>query len=117
MPMTKQKEKQQQSKIIDGTALAGKLRESIARHVEVLVGDHKILPGLAVIIVGDDPASKIYVSNKKKLAEKTGIRSFVHELPKNASQDEVLKLIRSLNQQKKVHGILVQLPLPKQIDA
>ncbi len=116
MQMTKQKEKQQQAKIIDGAVLAQKLRESIARHVEVLVDDHKILPGLAVIIVGDDPASKIYVRNKKKLAEKVGIRSFVHELPKNTSQDEVLKLLKTLNQQKKVHGILVQLPLPKQID-
>jgi methylenetetrahydrofolate dehydrogenase (NADP+)/methenyltetrahydrofolate cyclohydrolase len=116
--MTKpKKELQQMAKIIDGKALAAKLRESIARHVEVLVSDHKILPGLAVILVGDDPASQVYVGSKKKLAEKVGIRSFVQELPKNASQDEVLKLVQKLNQDKKVHGILVQLPLPKQIDA
>src|ERR1035437_4734693 len=118
MSMTRKKEQQQpqQAKIIDGKEIAKKLRESIARHVKVLIEDHKILPGLAVIIVGDDPASQIYVSNKKKLAEKAGIRSFVYELPKNTSQDEVLKLVNTLNQQKKVHGILVQLPLPKQID-
>ena len=104
------------AKVMDGTALAKKLRESIARHVEVLIEDHKVMPGLAVIIVGNDPASHVYVSSKKKLAEQVGIRSFSHELPKNTSQDEVLKLIKKLNQDKKVHGILVQLPLPKQID-
>ena len=104
------------AKVMDGKALAKKLRESIARHVEVLIEDHKVMPGLAVIIVGNDPASHVYVSSKKKLAEQVGIRSFSHELPKNTSQDEVLKLIKKLNQDKKVHGILVQLPLPKQID-
>ncbi len=117
MTMTKQhKEIQEPAKIIDGKELAKKLRESIARHVEILVSDHKILPGLAVIIVGDDPASHVYVSSKKKLAEKVGIHSIVHALPKNASQDEVLKLVKTLNKQKNVNGILVQLPLPKQID-
>jgi methylenetetrahydrofolate dehydrogenase (NADP+)/methenyltetrahydrofolate cyclohydrolase len=103
--------------VIDGRAIAKKLRESIARHVEVLIGDHKIMPGLAVILVGDDPASHIYVTNKKKAAAGCGIRSFVHQLSKNTSQDEVLKLVDQLNRDKKVHGILVQLPLPKQIDA
>jgi methylenetetrahydrofolate dehydrogenase (NADP+)/methenyltetrahydrofolate cyclohydrolase len=117
MPVTKQKEKKQGAEIIDGKALAKKLLASIARHVEVLVADHKILPGLAVVLVGDDPASAIYVNNKKKVAAETGIRSFVHHLPKNTSQDEVLKLVQNLNREKKVHGILVQLPLPKQIDA
>jgi methylenetetrahydrofolate dehydrogenase (NADP+)/methenyltetrahydrofolate cyclohydrolase len=117
MSMTQKQEIQSLAKIIDGKALAAKLRESIARHVAVLVEDHKILPGLAVILVGDDPASQVYVGSKKKLAEKLGIRSFVYELPKNTSQDEVLKLVKELNQKKSVHGILVQLPLPKQIDA
>jgi len=115
--MVRQKEKQQRAEIIDGRALAGTLRESIARHVEVLVGDHKILPGLAVVLVGNDPGSVLYVNNKKKAAAQVGIRSFVHHLPKNTSQDEVLKLVQNLNKEKKVHGILVQLPLPKQIDA
>ncbi|MCE9508386.1 MAG: bifunctional methylenetetrahydrofolate dehydrogenase/methenyltetrahydrofolate cyclohydrolase FolD, partial [Alphaproteobacteria bacterium] len=84
--------------------------------VEVLIADHKILPGLAVVLVGDDPGSVIYVNNKKKAAAAAGIRSFVYHLPKKTSQDEVLKLIQILNKDKKVHGILVQLPLPKQID-
>ena len=116
MSVTKQKDKQQQAKIIDGKALAKKLCDSIARHVEVLIEDHKILPGLAVVLVGDDPASVIYVNKKKEAAEKVGLRSFIHHLPKNTSQDEILKLVQSLNQQKKVNGILIQLPLPKQID-
>ena len=117
MTKSKPKEDQQTAKIIDGKALAKKLRESIARHVEVLVEDHKVMPGLAVILVGDDPASHIYVNDKKKKAEQVGIRSFSYALPKNTSQDEVLKLVNKLNHDKKVHGILVQLPLPKQIDA
>lgn len=116
MSMTKKKEKQQQAEIIDGKALAKKLRESIARHVEVLISDHKVMPGLSVVLVGDDPASLLYVNNKKKAAAAAGIRSFVHHLPKNTSQDTVLKLIQTLNKEKKTHGILVQLPLPKQID-
>ncbi|MBI3441054.1 MAG: bifunctional methylenetetrahydrofolate dehydrogenase/methenyltetrahydrofolate cyclohydrolase FolD [Proteobacteria bacterium] len=105
------------AEIIDGRALAKTLRESIARHVAVLIEDHKILPGLAVVLIGDDPGSVIYVNNKKKAAVEVGIRSFVHHLPKNTSQDELLKLVQALNGEKKVHGILVQLPLPKQIDA
>lgn len=116
MQMVKKEKERQTAEIIDGKALAKALRESIARHVEVLVGDHKILPGLAVVIVGADPASRIYVRNKKKLAEEAGIRSFSHELPQNTSQDELLKLVQKLNKDTKVHGILVQLPLPKQID-
>lgn len=115
--MTAKEKKQQSAEIIDGKALAAELRASIARHVEVLVEDHKIIPGLAVVLVGDDPASAIYVNNKKKAAKAAGMRSFEHILPKNTSQDELLKLIQTLNKEKKVHGILVQLPLPKQIDA
>jgi methylenetetrahydrofolate dehydrogenase (NADP+)/methenyltetrahydrofolate cyclohydrolase len=110
------KQKEQKAALINGKALAKKLRESIARHVEVLIADHKIMPGLAVVLIGDDPASLIYVNNKKKAAAEAGIRSFVHHLPKNTSQDEVLKLIQTLNKEKKTHGILLQLPLPKQID-
>ncbi|MFH1158480.1 MAG: bifunctional methylenetetrahydrofolate dehydrogenase/methenyltetrahydrofolate cyclohydrolase FolD [Pseudomonadota bacterium] len=111
------KEKQPQGVRIDGKAIAKKLRESIARHVDVLVKDHKVLPGLAVVLVGEDPASVIYVSNKKKSAAEAGIRSFEYNLPENTSQEELLKLIQKLNKEKEVNGILVQLPLPKQIDA
>jgi methylenetetrahydrofolate dehydrogenase (NADP+)/methenyltetrahydrofolate cyclohydrolase len=103
--------------IIDGKALAKKLRMAITRHVDILIEDHKIMPGLAVVLVGEDPASVLYVTNKKKAAAEVGIRGVVHHLPKNTSQDEVLKLLQQLNKDKKVHGILVQLPLPKQIDA
>ncbi len=116
MSMTKTKEKKQGAQIIDGKALAAKLRTAIARHVEVLIGDHKVLPGLAVVLVGEDPASVVYVSNKKKAAAAAGIRSFEYNLPQNTSQDELLKLVQTLNREKNVHGILVQLPLPKQID-
>lgn len=116
MTRTDQKKQEAAAAVIDGKALAARLRESIARHVEVLVTDHKILPGLAVVLVGDDPASLIYVTNKKKAAVKAGIRSFVHHLPAATSQDEVLKLVQQLNRDKKVHGILIQMPLPKQID-
>ena len=105
------------AQIIDGKAIAKKLRESIKRHVEVLVGDHKILPGLAVVLVGDDPASAVYVNNKEKAAKEVGMRSFVHRMPQNTSQDELLKLVHALNADGKVHGILVQMPLPKQIDS
>jgi methylenetetrahydrofolate dehydrogenase (NADP+)/methenyltetrahydrofolate cyclohydrolase len=117
MAMAGKKEKQQKATIIDGKALALTLRESIARHVEVLIEDHKIWPGLAVVLVGNDPGSVIYVNNKKKAAAEANIRGFVHHLPKNTSQDEVLKLVQRLNKDKKIHGILVQLPLPKQVDA
>lgn len=114
--MAQAKAETQQAQIIDGKAVAARLRDSIKKHVDVLISDHKILPTLAVVIVGDDPASHIYVRNKKKAAEKAGIRSIIHALPANASQDEVLKLVQKLNKDAKVHGILVQLPLPKQVD-
>lgn len=116
MGMTEHKTTAERGVIIDGRRVARTLRQSIAHHVEVLVGDHKIMPGLAVVLVGDDPASQIYVASKEKLAVAAGMRSFVHRLPKNTSQDALLDLVRKLNKDKKVHGILVQMPLPKQID-
>lgn len=117
MTMANKKQEAPAAQIIDGKAVAKKLRESIKRHVEVLIEDHKILPGLAVVLVGDDPASAIYVNNKEKAAKEVGMRGFVHRLPQNTSQDEILKLIAQLNADKKVNGILVQMPLPKQIDS
>lgn len=104
------------ARVIDGRALALKLREKLAGHVRVLVEDHKVMPALAVVLVGDNPASQLYVSNKQKAAEKAGIRSAVHRLSAQASQDEVLKLIRKLNDDAAINGILVQLPLPRQVD-
>ncbi|MDE1153549.1 MAG: bifunctional methylenetetrahydrofolate dehydrogenase/methenyltetrahydrofolate cyclohydrolase FolD [Micavibrio sp.] len=117
MTMAQKKTEKEHADIIDGKAIAKKLRESIKRHVDVLVSDHKIMPGLAVVLVGDDPASGIYVNNKEKAAKEAGMRSYVHRLPKSASQDEVLKLVQKLNLDAKVNGILVQMPLPKQIDS
>jgi methylenetetrahydrofolate dehydrogenase (NADP+) / methenyltetrahydrofolate cyclohydrolase len=117
MTMANKKMDAAQAQIIDGKAVAKKLRESIKRHVDVLVSDHKIMPGLAVVLVGDDPASAIYVANKEKAAKEVGMRGFVHRLPQSTSQDELLKLIAQLNDDKKVNGILVQMPLPRQIDS
>lgn len=116
MAMAQAKSGGNKAVVIDGKDIAAKLRDSIRRHVDVLIADHKIMPGLAVVLVGDDPASAIYVRNKEIAAKKAGIRSFVHRLPQNTSQDEVLKLVAQLNRNKKVNGILVQLPLPRQID-
>lgn len=117
MGMAQKKKTVTEASIIDGKAVAKKLRESIKRHVDVLVEDHKILPGLAVVLVGDDPASAVYVANKEKAAKEVGMRGVVHRLPQNTSQDEVLKLVHALNADPKIHGILVQMPLPKQIDS
>jgi methylenetetrahydrofolate dehydrogenase (NADP+)/methenyltetrahydrofolate cyclohydrolase len=100
---------------IDGKALARRLRQSVAAHVAVLGERHKITPGLAVILVGDDPASHIYVTNKKKRAAEAGMRSVVHHLPADAAQETVLALVEKLNADADIHGILVQMPLPPQI--
>ena len=114
--MSEQKTSKEVGTIIDGKAVARNLRESIKHHVDVLIEDHKIMPGLAVVLVGDDPASHIYVASKETAAKRAGIRSFVHRLPKNTSQDTLVALLHKLNKDKKVNGILVQLPLPKQMD-
>lgn len=104
------------SKIIDGKAEAKQMFEKLQNHVAVLKDVHDITPCLAVILVGDDPASQVYVRNKERRAVKLGMESIVHKLPAKTSQDEVIRLIEKLNDDETVHGILVQLPLPKQID-
>ncbi len=101
--------------IVDGKELAGIVRQELKSHVESLI-QRGIKPGLAVIIVGDDPASSIYVRNKAKACSDIGIYSEVHRFQKDASQDEILQCIHSLNENAHIHGILVQLPLPKHID-
>jgi len=101
--------------LIDGKALAAKLFARVKNAVFSLSG-RSIIPGLAVILVGNDPASEVYVATKKKRAVETGIRSVSHHLPTSVSQFELLTLIESLNRDVDVHGILVQLPLPPQID-
>ncbi len=102
--------------IIDGKAFADTYKETIAAEVAALKASHGITPGLAVILVGEDPASAVYVRNKGKSAEACGIHSITERLPNDTTQEYLLKRIHDLNSDPKVHGILVQLPLPKQID-
>ena len=106
-----------QAKIIDGNAVAADLRAAVATRVAELKQKHGLTPGLAVVLVGADPASQVYVRNKNKRATEVGMTSFEHFLPAETSQAELLALVDTLNRDPKVNGILVQLPLPKQIDA
>ena len=99
---------------IDGNVLATKVRERIAADVAVLTA-RGITPGLAVVLVGDDPASQVYVRNKAAACAKVGMHSVVHRLPADSSETELLALIDALNNDAAIHGILVQLPLPRQI--
>jgi methylenetetrahydrofolate dehydrogenase (NADP+)/methenyltetrahydrofolate cyclohydrolase len=102
--------------VIDGKAFASALRERIAAGVPAFVERAGRAPGLAVVLVGEDPASEIYVRNKRKATEATGMASFEHRLPETVTQDELLYLIGRLNGDERIDGILVQLPLPRQID-
>ena len=100
------------AQLIDGTAIAAKVRAQVAAAVEVRVAAGKQRPGLAAVLVGENPASQVYVRNKRKACAEAGIESFGYELPKTATQKEVEDLVVQLNADPKVHGILVQLPLP-----
>ena len=102
--------------IIDGKAISEKIRSEVKAETEKLIKEKGVTPGLAVVLVGDNPASKVYVGSKEKACGEMGFYSEKHVLPATASQDELLKLIDKLNKDKKIHGILVQLPLPKQIN-
>ena len=102
--------------LIDGKALAKKVQDSVANKVEKLKQEKNIVPGLAVVIVGDDPASHAYVSMKEKACKKVGFYSIVHKMPDSISQDEIIEIIEMMNKNSHIHGILVQLPLPKHID-
>jgi len=106
----------QQARLIDGRATAARVRAEVARQVAVLAARHGVTPGLAVVLVGDDPASEVYVRNKGKQTREAGMRSFETRLPASTSQHELLAHVARLNADKAVHGILVQLPLPRQID-
>ena len=103
--------------IIDGKAVAQRVTDEVRVHVAALVAAGGVAPGLAVVLVGDSAASHIYVRNKRKTTETVGMRSFAHDLPATASEAELLALIDRLNADSAVNGILVQLPLPKQIDS
>ena len=102
--------------IIDGKAIAATLRGRVADEVARVKRDHGLLPGLAVVLVGNDPASEVYVRSKHKQTQDAGMASFEHKLPADVSQAELLELIATLNRNPAVHGILVQLPLPKGLD-
>jgi methylenetetrahydrofolate dehydrogenase (NADP+)/methenyltetrahydrofolate cyclohydrolase len=106
-----------QSQIIDGKAFAEGLRRRIGQAVAELKASHGAVPGLAVVLVGEDPASQVYVRNKALQTKEVGMNSFEHRLPASTSEADLLGLIRRLNADAAVDGILVQLPLPKQIDS
>lgn len=101
--------------IIDGKLISSQIKDELKEEV-TLLKEQGITPGLAVVLVGDDGASRVYVRNKTKACEYIGIRSFSYELPTETSQEALLELIETLNQDEQVHGILVQLPLPKHMD-
>jgi methylenetetrahydrofolate dehydrogenase (NADP+)/methenyltetrahydrofolate cyclohydrolase len=105
------------AKIIDGKAFAERLRARIAAAVRVLKEKHALTPGLAVVLVGDDPASKVYVANKARQTVEAGMNSWEHRLSTDISEADLLELVDGLNKDPTVHGILVQLPLPKQISS
>ncbi|SMC96027.1 bifunctional methylenetetrahydrofolate dehydrogenase/methenyltetrahydrofolate cyclohydrolase FolD [Primorskyibacter flagellatus] len=102
--------------IIDGKAFAARVREQVAEHVKRLKTDHGIKPGLAVVLVGEDPASQVYVRSKGKMTVEVGMNSVEHKLDADTSEADLLSLIDQLNNDPEIHGILVQLPLPKHLD-
>jgi len=104
------------AKIIDGKAIAAELRGRVASEVARIKRDHGLLPGLAVVLVGNDPASEVYVRSKHKQTQEAGMASFDHKLPADVAQADLLALIESLNRDPSVHGILVQLPLPRSLN-
>lgn len=104
------------AKIIDGEAVASRIREQVKAAVEEMAQKHGICPGLATVLVGDNPASQQYVRMKQNRCKKVGIESFGHTLAAEASQEEVVSLVRHLGEDTKIHGILVQLPLPGHMD-
>src|SRR5436309_280714 len=105
------------ARIIDGKGIAADLRARVAGEVARLKRDHNIEPGLAAVLVGENPASAVYVRSKAKQTVEAGMKSFEHKLPETTSEPELLALVAKLNADPAVHGILVQLPLPKQIDS
>lgn len=104
------------AQILDGKALAASVREEVAKGVAAFKATHGKVPGLAVVLVGEDPASQVYVRNKAKQTVEVGMESFEHKLPADTTQDTLLSLVKQLNEDERVHGILVQLPLPKHIE-
>ena len=106
-----------QAKLIDGKAIAGTVRAAITRRVAAMKARHGFVPGLAVVLVGEDPASQVYVRNKARQTAETGMASFEHKLDAGTPEAEILALVARLNADPKVDGILVQLPLPSHVEA
>ncbi|MBX7201065.1 MAG: bifunctional methylenetetrahydrofolate dehydrogenase/methenyltetrahydrofolate cyclohydrolase FolD [Rhodospirillaceae bacterium] len=104
------------ARVIDGKEASARLKDGVAKAVAQLKEKHGIEPGLATVLVGEDPASQVYVRNKQKTAVALGMKSFQHDLPADTSESDLLALVRKLNAAPEVHGILVQLPVPKHID-
>lgn len=102
--------------IIDGKKVSAQVKEEVKQETLRLKQEYGVTPGLAVVIVGDDPASRVYVNNKKKACELVGFRSEEYALPEKTTQEELLELVNELNEKKDINGILVQLPLPKHLD-
>jgi methylenetetrahydrofolate dehydrogenase (NADP+)/methenyltetrahydrofolate cyclohydrolase len=115
--MTDDKPAEAGAKIIDGKVYAERLREQVGAEVARLKREHGLQPGLAVVLVGDDPASQIYVRSKGEQSLAAGMHSVTHRLPEATSQAELMALVAELNADPKIHGILVQLPLPKHLDS
>ncbi|KRB40229.1 MAG: bifunctional methylenetetrahydrofolate dehydrogenase/methenyltetrahydrofolate cyclohydrolase FolD [Pseudomonadota bacterium] len=105
-----------QAQIIDGKTTAERLRAEVAAEVAILKAQHGLQPGLAVVLVGDDPASQVYVRSKGEHSNAAGMHSVTHRLPADVSQDDLLAMVEQLNGDPAIHGILVQLPLPKGLD-
>jgi len=104
------------ARVIDGKAVAGGVRGRVAEEVATFAAEHDRVPALATVLVGEDPASHVYVAGKRKACEEVGIRSVHHELPQETSENELLELVGELGLDREVDGILVQLPVPEQID-
>ena len=105
------------AQILDGKAVAAKVRTQVARRAANFAEEYQRRPGLAVVQVGEDPASSVYVRNKRRASQEAGIESFAYDLPADTSEDRIIALVEALNHDQRVDGILVQLPLPKGVDA
>lgn len=103
--------------LLDGKALAGQIREELSEEVADFIENNGTVPRLAAVLVGEDPASEVYVRSKRRACEQVGLDSVLHRLPRDVEQDELLALVGKLNKSSEVHGILVQLPLPPHIQA
>ncbi len=105
------------ARVIDGKAVAADVRAEVAKEVAILKAKHGLTPGLAVVLVGEDPASRVYVKNKGEQTKEVGMNSVEHKLPADTTEEKLLSVVDALNKDENIHGILVQLPLPKHINA